>query len=88
MHEQTDIGQALVLSSTDWRWERYTTHGPWDSHLGEDRPTHGWTRTRQLMVGAELWEQTEWTFTHRRPADERAAGVLAAGHQAWGDRAA
>lgn len=75
MREETDLGEALVVSTTRWRWARYSTPGPWDAHLGDHRPSHGWRRTRRLVVGAELWELTEWTFTRRRPADEVAVAL-------------
>ncbi len=54
---------------SDWQWSPYTDPGPWDRHLPDVSPTHGWHRVLELDHGEWTYRVTEWHFGWRRPKE-------------------
>ena len=54
---------------SDWVWQVYDDHGPWDCQLGDPPPSHGWRRVIELGLGPVEVLVTEWHFGSAHPAE-------------------
>lgn len=67
------MSQEKILS--DWSWQAYDDHGPWDQQLGDPPPAHGWRRVIELSLGPVELLVTEWHFGPGHPAEVSACKV-------------